>query len=120
MESGIDQHIQSIGKDIENLANNHIEYAKLSVVERLALLGGRLSVLLVKVVLVALCAFFALIGVAIAVGYGVENMALGFIIVAGSILVLVMLFTLFAKRTVSEGISNIIIASFLEEVDDEN
>ena len=120
MEKSIDQKIQQIGDDLKELTSNKIEYTKLSVVERLALLGGRLSVVLVRTILLVTSIMFALVGAAIAIGYLMDNMALGFLIIAAGILISIVLINVLAAKSIRKRISDLIVSSLLGEVNDED
>jgi hypothetical protein len=120
MENRLEQKIQQIGDDLQELTSNKIEYAKLSVVERLAILGGRLSVIFVCSIMLITSLMFALIGAAIGVGYLLNNMAIGFLVIAAGILVSLVLINILAAKSIRKMISDLIVSSLLGEVNHED
>lgn len=119
MDQNVDHKIKRLSEDLRDLSSNKIEYAKLSVVERLAVLGGRLSVVLVRAFLLMTSIMFALLGAGIALGYWVNNMALGFVIIALVLVLFIILFNLIASKSVRKIISDLIVSSLLGEVSHE-
>ncbi len=119
MDSELNKHIQALVKDSQDYVKLQVEDTKLRVVERLARMGGQLSSLVITIFIFLCVVALLLVAGALFLGDLLGSMALGFCVVAFSAAISTWLVMKLKRQLISKPVSNIIVKSLLEEIDED-
>ncbi|MDY3344057.1 phage holin family protein [Riemerella anatipestifer] len=92
----------------KSYAQKRLDLIKMEAAEKISIKAGGIAFLVLLSVFFLLFIIFSSIGLAVLLGYYMQNIIYGFLIVAGFYLLLMIIFLLF-KNFVKEGIANVII-----------
>ncbi|MCD5969473.1 phage holin family protein [Riemerella anatipestifer] len=95
---------------LKNYAQKRLDLIKLEATEKMSIKAGNIAFLVILGIFFLFLFIFLNTGLAILLGYYMQNIAYGFLIVAGVYLLLIIFLLLF-KNSVKEGIANVIIKS---------
>ncbi|MDY3547115.1 phage holin family protein [Riemerella anatipestifer] len=95
---------------LKNYAQKRLDLIKIEATEKMSIKASNIAFLALLGIFFLFLLTFLNIGLAILLGYYMQNIAYGFLVVSGIYLLLITLSLLF-KNSVKEGIANIIIKS---------
>lgn len=93
---------------VKNYVQGKLELLKLDAIEKTSITVGGIVLGVLLALFILICIILGNIGFAVMLGYYLENLAYGFLAVAGFYLLLVIICIIF-KRYVIEGVANIVI-----------
>ncbi|AFR36347.1 phage holin family protein [Riemerella anatipestifer] len=94
----------------KNYAQKRLDLIKMEATEKMSIKAGNIAFLVILSIFFLFLFIFLNIGLAILLGYYIQNIAYAFLIVSGIYLFLIILLLLL-KNSIKEGIANIIIKS---------
>ncbi|TXH55181.1 MAG: phage holin family protein [Bacteroidia bacterium] len=114
----IKEKIDEVVDNAENVARTYYKLGVLNAIDKGSKIGSILIVSILSLFLVFIFLIFVLFGCAYWIGEALQNIKLGFFIVAGLTLLLTLLIVALNKKLVTPWIRNIIIEQLNDDEDD--
>ena len=104
MKDNLTEDAEKLSQSLKDYISARIELQKLTIVEEVTRVITRFFSASLGFVLSVLVLFFAFIGLAILIGQWLENLALGFFVLALGLLVLGLLFYLLSRKWIEQSV----------------